>query len=141
MQIKRILVPLDLSPASLAGLDYAVDLAGPYAAEIVLLFVVEPLYYAPDFGLMVEEQRRFANEEFARLQPRLVQRGAKFRILIQQGTPYQVITEEAARLAIDLIVMATHGRTGLPHLLLGSVAERVVRTAQCPVLTVRPPLK
>ena len=138
MEIERILVPLDFSEASRAGLDAAAELAQRFGAEMLLLFVVEPLYYAGDLGLLLEEQHRFAHEEFRRLQPQLNRRGLRYRVSVQDGAPYQVITEEAARAKADLIVMATHGRTGLSHVLLGSVAERVVRTARCPVLTVRP---
>ena len=138
MTLARLLVPLDFSAGSLAGLDYAVDLGKQFGAELVLLFVVEPLYYAGDLGLLLEEQQRFGREEMARLEARLKKQGVAFRTLVQTGTPYQVIVDVARRLRVDLVVMASHGRTGLSHMLLGSVAEKVVRTAACPVLTIRP---
>ncbi len=137
--IKRILVPVDFSPASLAGLQYAIELGKPFDAVVTILFVVEPLYSAGDMGLLLEEGQRRGREELDRLEQRLKKRGVECRAMVQIGTPYQVIADAAVRQKADLIVMATHGRTGLSHLVMGSVAERVVRTARCPVLTVRPP--
>lgn len=146
MKIKRILVPVDFSDASLQALDYAVDLAKPMAAELIVLFVVEPAYFAApadlygpsaSLGVLLEEQQRFGAEQLARLRRRLEQRRVKCRTLIQTGVAYRDIVEKARKTAADLIVMSTHGRTGLSHALLGSVAEKVVRMAECPVLTVR----
>jgi nucleotide-binding universal stress UspA family protein len=145
MTIKRILVPVDLSPNSLRALDHAVDLAKPFKAELAVLFVVEPIYYAvPDFtggaaamGGVLDEQRRSARAQLARLEQRYAKRRVKLRTHLQTGTPYQAIVDTAKQLRTDLIVMATHGRTGVTHLLMGSVAERVVRLATCPVLTLR----
>ena len=144
MAIKRILVPIDLSANSLAGLDYAVELAKTLRAELDVLYVVEPLYYAmsefaaPAVGELLEEQRRSSRAELTRIEQRYA-RKVPLRVLQQVGTAHQTVVDTAKRLKADLIVMATHGRTGVSHLLLGSVAERVVRAAGCPVLTVRPP--
>ena len=138
MTIRRILVPVDFSAASLQALDYAVELAQPLRAALTVLFVVEPLYSAGDFGVLLEEQQRLGHAELARLQARLKQRRVPCRTVMGRGTPYQVITDEAHRGRADLIVMATHGRTGLSHLVMGSVAAKVVRTARCPVLTLHP---
>lgn len=145
-KIKRILVPVDFSPPSLKALDYAADFAKPLGAELCALFVIEPIYYAvPDLagaaagavGGLLEEQRKSAKLQLERLQARYARRQVKLRTLLQTGTPYQAITDAAKTLKADMIVMSTHGRTGVSHLLLGSVAERVVRTAACPVLTIR----
>jgi len=136
--IKRILVPVDFSKASLAGLDYAVELAKQFKARLAVLFVVEPLYYAGDLGLFLEEQRRFGAEELSRLATRLKKRHLQCRTVVQTGVPHQVIADEADRWKADVIVLATHGRSGLSHLVMGSVAAKVVRTARCPVLTIRP---
>ena len=145
MTIKRILVPVDFSQSSLVALDYAIDFAKPFDAEVVVLFVVEPVVYATpadlygasaDLGMVLKEQERGGREQLASLQKRLQSRYASLRTLMQTGTPYLVIAETARRQKADLIIMATHGRTGLSHLFLGSVAEKVVRTAACPVLTV-----
>ena len=138
--IRQILVPVDFSAASLQALDYAVELATPFGAALTVLFVVEPLYTAGDFGVLLEEQQRVGNAELARLAARLEERGVTCRTLLGRGRPYQVIGDEARRCKADLIVMATHGRTGLSHLVMGSVAARVVRSAACPVLTLHPDL-
>ena len=86
---------------------------------------------------MIEEQRASATQQLARLQARYAKRQIKLRTLLQTGTPYQAIVDTAKAVKAGLIVMSTHGRTGMKHLLLGSTAERVVRTAACPVLTMR----
>lgn len=146
MKLRRLLVPTDLSPASLVGLDYAVELARPFKAEVVLLHVVEPIVYATptdlygtttDLGSVLQEQERSGRAQLAKLQQRYGRKVAKLRAVQQTGTPYVAITSAAKKLKADLIVMSTHGRTGLSHLFLGSVAEKIVRTSPCPVLTVR----
>lgn len=145
-KIKRILVPIDFSPPSLKALDYAADFAAPLSAELCVLFVIEPIYYAvPDLagaaagavGGLIEEQRKSGKEQLERLQTRYAKKNVKLRTLLQTGTPYQAIVDAAKSLKADMIAMSTHGRTGVSHLLMGSVAERVVRTAACPVLTIR----
>jgi len=138
MTIKRILVPVDLSEPSIQALDYAVDLAAFFKARLTVLFVAEPLYYAGDLGLVLEEQERLGREQLRCLEERVHQRGRRCETILLRGTPYQVISDEARRRAADLIVMGTHGRTGLSHLVMGSVADRVVRIAPCAVLTVPP---
>ncbi|MBX3026745.1 universal stress protein [bacterium] len=145
-KITRILVPIDFSPASLKALDYAADFAQPLKAELCALFVVEPIYYAvPDLagaaagasvGLL-EEQRKSGKQQLERLQTRYARKRVKLRTLLQTGTPYQAIVDTAKSVKANLIVMSTHGRTGMTHLLLGSVAERVVRSSPVPVLTIR----
>ena len=137
MRLKRILVPVDLSDPSLCALDYATELAKPFKAGLTVLLVVEPLYYSGGLDLILEEQQREAREGLARLERRLQKRTVQARTLLRTGIPYKVIDYEARKQKIDLIVMGTHGRTGVAHMLIGSVAEKVVRTAQCPVLTVR----
>jgi len=134
--IRRILVPIDFSPPSVHALEYALDFAKPFHAELLLVFVVEPLYYAGDLGLFLEEQHRIAHAELIQLERRVSRRRMKCRTLVLRGTPYREIVAAAKKHKADLIVMGTHGRTGLSHLVMGSVADRVVRTAICPVLTV-----
>jgi len=138
MTIKSILVPVDLSEASVQALDYAIDFAKPFKSEIVILFVIEPLYYAGDLGLLLEEQQRIARAELTQLERRVAKHRLACRTIVLRGTPYSEIVAGAKKYKADLILMGTHGRTGLSHLLLGSVADRVVRTAHCPVLTIRP---
>ena len=148
MAIKHILVPVDFSAPSLRALDYAIDFARPLGAELIVVFVVEPIYsitpgdlYAPSSELtyLMQEQRQQGKEQLAQLEARLQKRYKKLRTVLGDGLAYQAIVDAAKKLKVDLIVMATHGRTGLSHLFMGSVAEKVVRTALCPVLTIRVP--
>jgi nucleotide-binding universal stress UspA family protein len=87
--------------------------------------------------MLIEEQRRLGEQQLARIGADLEKKGQRFRALIKSGSPPQQITDTAKRQHVNLIIMATHGRTGLAHMFMGSVAEKVVRTASCPVLTVR----
>jgi nucleotide-binding universal stress UspA family protein len=148
MMIKRILVPIDFSPNSIRALDYAIELGKPFKTRLSVLYVVEPIYYAvPDFtgspamGELLIEQMGTARAQLARLAGQYAKRRIKLQALLETGTAYEAIVETAKQIKADLIAMATHGRTGVSHLLLGSVAERVVRTAPCPVLTLRPGLR
>ena len=107
--------------------------------------MVDPIYplagdmYAPGYslGLISKELRQTAREQLSRLAAGLQKRRLSVRTLLGVGAAYDVIVDVAKKLKVDLIVMSTHGRTGLSHFLIGSVAERVVRSATCPVLTVR----
>lgn len=147
MRIKKILVPVDFSKHSLKALDYAVDFAKAFKAELHVLFVIEPIAYATpaDFyagmstqlGSLITEQRRSAAAQLNGLQARTRKKGVRVKTVLCSGIVYQEILDTARKSKIDLIIHATHGRTGLSHLLMGSVAERVVRSATCPVLTLR----
>jgi universal stress protein A len=141
MNYKRIVVPIDFSELSLATLKYAIDFAKTHRAEILLLHVIEPIThtrYIPDVKQLVEQQRADAAEHLAELENRTKRRIPGCRAEIRFGVPYEMISKAAKHYRADLIIMATHGFTGLHHLLVGSVAERVVRFASCPVLTVKP---
>jgi nucleotide-binding universal stress UspA family protein len=145
MKIKRVLVPIDFSEESLQALDYAIDIGEGFEPEFVVLHALEQLQFA-EMGHMygagaqtlIDEQRRAARTELTALGERLKKRPVRCRTVLLQGTTYRAIVDAAKRLKADLIVMGTHGRTGMSRLLLGSVAELVVRHAECPVLTVRP---
>lgn len=144
---KRILVPMDFSPPSDAALEYARSLAVRYGASLQLLHVAEDpyraFYSAEVFVPAVEGLRdEILNDAAKRLGDRLRPSDiADYHATAESiiGTPAACIVEYAEGHDIDLIVMGTHGRGGMSHLLMGSVAERVVRTAPCPVLTVREP--
>jgi len=147
MRLKKILVPTDLSPESLQAIGYAIELGKPHRSEIVILYVLEPVTFlpagevmspGPDLSLLMSEQRRWAAAELEKLSARLTRNGIKHRTLLGSGTAHKEVVDAATRLKADLVVMTTHGRTGVSHLLLGSVAEKVVRGAPCPVLTFRP---
>jgi nucleotide-binding universal stress UspA family protein len=146
MKLKRILVPTDFSEFSQQALDDAAELAKPFKARLIVLHSLEPIYFATpadlygpsaNLSMLVEEQRRCAQEQLARLARALEKRRIPVETLLASGSPHTVILDTAKKRGADLIVMSTHGRGGLSHLMMGSVAEKVVRGASCPVLTVR----
>ena len=142
---KRILVPIDFSPPSDAALEYARSVAASYGASLHLLHVAEDPYRAfYSAEVFVPEIEGLREEILIDTEKRLKERLRPADLTDFQatadsviGTPAGSIVEYAGGHDIDLIVMGTHGRGGMSHLLMGSVAERVVRTAPCPVLTVR----
>jgi nucleotide-binding universal stress UspA family protein len=141
--ITRILVPVDFSPHSELALRYATMLAGRLDALLEILHVVEePLATTePLADLPALRDSLIADAERQLDQYRPITDGSHVRTMttIRVGQPAQTITAYARAAGIDLIVMGTHGRTGLTHLLVGSVAEHVMRHAPCPVLTLREP--
>jgi nucleotide-binding universal stress UspA family protein len=146
---QKIVAPTDFSQASALALDAAAGLAKQYAAEIHLLYVYDPsllspLYVVPGAAALsspTQEPREFEEgvlRELARIrQERLADVPEVHLAVRQHSSASEGICELAAEIGADLIVLSTHGRTGLSHLLIGSVAERVVRHAPCPVLTMR----
>jgi len=140
LHLQQILVPTDFSEPSEKALRYAGKLAEQFGSAVTLLHVLQPVVYPADFGypsvpLDVDEGVR------DRIQKRLAdiaqQLSFQGQPLIRVGQPYQEIGRAAAEINADLIIVATHGHTGLKHVLLGSTAERVARHAPCPVLIVR----
>ena len=140
-RIRKILVPTDFSSYSDQAVDYAAMLAKAFKAGISLIHVTEPFPYTVTDTLIVVEHGRtlntIAQSLLDNLRKRLTAKGLKVRARLARGIPYREIIKEAEKDKTDMIVMGTHGRTGVGHLLLGSVAEKVVRLAGCPVLTVR----
>lgn len=140
--VKRVLVPTDFSKTSIAALRYAIPLTRQFGATLDLLHVIEPtpfLSSMDDIPLALsdaEVTQRVATELSA-LARREIKPGVQVNRVVRRGKPYQEITEAAEERKVDLVIIATHGRTGLQHTLLGSTAERVVRLAPCPVLVVR----
>jgi nucleotide-binding universal stress UspA family protein len=146
--LKNILVATDFSEASDAALTYGRTLADNFKATLHVLHVVETVssavYGMEGYALsMPELQKEIEDAARARLADLLVDNDERplpiRQVLITSRSPALVIVEYAKREGIDLIVTGTHGRGAVAHLLLGSVAEHVVRTAPCPVLTVRHP--
>lgn len=151
MTFKRILVPVDFSAASKKALDMAIAIAARLDASIEVMHAVEyPVYAIPDMTVAVAGAapmafERYARESATRDMERFIGEVVALRSMpgvqltprIVEGEASRSILEYAKQGAFDLIVMGTHGRTGLDHLLLGSVAERVVRKAPCAVLTTR----
>jgi len=135
--IKRILLPTDFSQLSLGAVDYAIDLARPEQAEIVIVFVIEPIQYAFPPLLIKQRQKEFA-DKLDRVAAKLIKRYPNVRTELHFGVAYQVIVGVARKIKADMIVMGKHGHSALRDLLVGSVTERVVRSATCPVLVVPP---
>jgi nucleotide-binding universal stress UspA family protein len=143
--INSILVPIDFSSHSKNALKYAVPLARQFGASLFLVYVVEPTVYPPDLGFgqvvmtgVEDELRGKGEEELRALIEKEIGGAVEASYEVLTGKPHQEILAAAGKRKVDLIVMATHGHTGVEHMLFGSTAERVVRNAPCPVLTIRP---
>lgn len=146
--IKKILVPIDFSDYSKKALQYTVTFAKQFNAEVNLVYVIEPVVYPADLsmGQMVIPQVEVdlsirSKEELEQLAKIEIGEHLKYNIIIKSGKPFMEIIETATEVDADLIIIATHGHTGVEHLLFGSTAEKVVRKAPCPVLTIREPMK
>ncbi|MFQ5655146.1 MAG: universal stress protein [Planctomycetota bacterium] len=147
MKIDRILFPTDLSDSSLAALESACTLAERFGAELHLLYVLEDLPTVPVMSFehlpavtseqFYEESEKRAADSLREVLHRRVPAEVQGGFVVRRGNPFLEILLAAEEQQIDLIVMSTHGRTGIKHALLGSVTEKVVRKAPCPVLTVR----
>jgi universal stress protein A len=142
----RILCPTDFTSLAETGVDRAAALAAREGAELVLVHVLAPLttYVVPEMAGSVligfeGQWREEAREQLRRLRDRVRVSGVPTHTVLVQGYAPDQIARAAQRLRCDLIVLATHGRTGLSRLLLGSVAEALIRRAPCPVLAFRPP--
>ncbi len=146
IDIKKILFATDFSHCAKSAQEYAVGFAGQFHAELHVLHVL------PDLGLLgidpgmalslpanyVVDLKNDAQKSIDKLFPEAAQQGQTVVRSVRMGNPYLEIVKYAEENQIDLIVIGTHGRGALLHLLLGSVAEKVVRKAGCPALTVRP---
>jgi nucleotide-binding universal stress UspA family protein len=142
LKIKQILVPIDFSECSKKGLRYAIALAREHKAAITLAYVVPSIsmlgeYGGIDYASLNKEMRESADRELATVAVDEIRGVVPSDTVVRAGSPAGEIVSIAKTLPADLIVISTHGRTGLKHALLGSVAERVVQTAMCPVLVVR----
>jgi universal stress protein A len=143
MLVQHVLVPLDFSATAERALTYAIALAQQLHARLTLLHVLHltPLAMgemtAEGVATYLEVQETEAHQLLQVSLKRVQHAGLQGDILLVRGTPTQTIVETAGEQGVDLIIMGTHGRTGLTHVLLGSVAEHVVRHASCPVLVLR----
>ena len=138
MQCRHILVPLDFSTDSERALDYALELASIFQARLTLLHVMHiPVMVEVDLHAYLPKIETAARQQIEACQQRVQAAGLTSDMVLVRGVPFQDIVETARDRQVDLIVMGTHGRTGLPHAFLGSVAEKVVRLAPCPVLVTR----
>lgn len=145
-RIRRIVHPTDFSKASAAAFDKAVELAKSNGAQLTLVHVLAgppPMiagdgYITPKvYDDLDRSQRAYAAKEMGRLVAKAKRAGAKTTSVVRDGIASEQIVRAARSPKADMIVIGTHGRTGLAKLFLGSVAGRVVSTATCPVMTVR----
>ena len=143
MTAKHILVPTDFSEYADYALDYAIELAQKLQARLTLLHIIDttPLGVVEGTAMLPplywQELETGLEQSMEESLKRLDDVGLQGETVIVQGVPFQPIIDTAKDKAADLIVMSTHGRTGLTHVLMGSVAEKVVRLAPCPVLVTR----
>jgi nucleotide-binding universal stress UspA family protein len=140
IQLKRILLPTDFSDYAAEAVKYACALAERFNAQLHVLHVIEfESRVGPNFFPDYEEQlKQDAEQALAHVPEREWTEGKDVVRTLTWGKPFLEIIRYAKEHQIDMIVLATHGRSGLSHILMGSVAERVVRQSPCPVLTVRP---
>ncbi|MGH7383824.1 MAG: universal stress protein [Candidatus Rokuibacteriota bacterium] len=144
-RIRRILHPTDFSPASAAAYKRAVDLAKGNRAELLVVHVLTatvPIvadgYVSPQvYEDMISATRTYARKHLDALVGKAKRAGARVKGLLLEGVPHERIARAARTRKVNLIVIGTHGRTGLAKLFLGSVASRVLTISPCPVLTVR----
>ena len=142
--IKKILLPTDFSEGAEAVLSYVLSLAKKYDAHIDILHVIHEFgdmtdFYVPhiSYDVMEKEMEEAARKNMENFCRENVEGKAGFKIHTRKGPPFLEIINAARELDSDLIVMGTHGRTGIDHILFGSTAEKVVRKSPIPVMTVR----
>ncbi|MGB0131331.1 universal stress protein [Chlorobium sp.] len=140
-KIRTILCPVDFSDASRKAVRYAHEFAVSMGAAMFLLNVVEPRPMAVDLSLnyipLEEDLEKAAEADLDALKNELLREGLKVESSVEIGNPSDVILEKAAELDVNLVIMGSHGKKGLSRLIMGSVAETVVRKADCPVLIVK----
>ena len=147
MQIKTVVFPTDFSNGARAAMDSALSLAKDYGAKLILLYVIQDInvaeWYIPSSISamdLVDELQKSAAKEMGKWAGEAAKAGVKdVEHLVVRGVPFVEIIRIAREKNADMIVIGTHGRTGIDHMLFGSTAEKVVRKAHCPVLTVRLP--
>jgi universal stress protein A len=147
ISLHRILMATDFSDYSNEALNYAVYLARGFGADLYLLHVFEPPFFShsgvtpgvrPEVHEWIKEMKEDAARKLNELAVEIRHQVSKVHVILKEGMPFHEILLTAGEIPSDLIVIGTHGRTGLSHVLMGSVAERVVRKSACPVFTVRP---
>jgi len=144
--IQHILVPTDFSTCSNRALDLGLEFARLLNARLTLLHVVPlPVFAGAGAGMgegiviYTEQMEEEARQMLAGYTQRVNDAGVACETIVDHASPFQCILDHAEASQVDLIVMGTHGHTGLQHMLLGSVAEKVVRLAKCPVMVTRQP--
>jgi nucleotide-binding universal stress UspA family protein len=144
IEIRAILVPIDFSTNASAVIEWAAHLAQEHDSKLILFHAyhlpvefqqLEGASLPPDFWASIKTE---AQQSLDAYRQELRSTGLEVESLVREGYAATAIVDEAAELEVDLIVMGTHGLSGIKHMLLGSIAERVVQKAPCPVLTVKP---
>ena len=143
VRLNRIVVGTDFSETSGDALVYAVAFARRFGADLLLLNAIYPQYYATnadylpfDYGSLLGETRRAAEKDMDEIVKSVSFGDVSFQARIEEGHPGETLVKVAEEEGADLIVVSTHGRTGLPHVLVGSTTQHVVRHANCPVLVI-----
>jgi nucleotide-binding universal stress UspA family protein len=141
--LDRILVPVDFSDNSKKALQYAIPFAEQFKASITVLYVVEPAVFPSDFGFgqmsFPDVEREMVDKAETELRKIVDELRTSVAIVpvVLSGIPFVEVTGYADENDIGLIILATHGRTGVEHILFGSTAEKIIRKSPCPVLVVR----
>lgn len=142
--ITKILCPIDFSKHSQVALEHAESIAAKFGAELIVAHIVEPVLYPVAYGLppvapvnYEENAKKSAAKALAPIVEGISRRGVPARALVDSGAASMRICDIAEEQGVSMVVVATHGYTGIRHVLLGSTAERVVRKCPCPVLTVK----
>lgn len=147
LHLTRILAPTDFSEHSNHALRCAGDLARQFQAKLILIHVVSneglesiSKAHVPPYPVdkVYEDLTQEVREQYTKHVPPEVRKTLETEILVLPGVPYLEIIRAARQKGVEMIVMATHGRTGLSYALMGSVTEKVLRKAPCPVLSIRP---
>jgi nucleotide-binding universal stress UspA family protein len=143
---KEIITPTDFSEYSLRALDYAIEIADKFSAHLTIIHIIEPMLQAADltwttidYEDLNKAHKESAQKQMDKIVNERIPKGIEVDASILFGKPFLEIVKTARDQNADLIVMATHGRGAISHLLMGSTAEKVVRKAPCPVLTVKHP--
>ncbi|MFQ5539101.1 MAG: universal stress protein [Candidatus Binatia bacterium] len=146
-KIKTILAPTDFSELSQGGVRYALEMAEFQGAEVIIFHVADYTDIIPFSELRsphLKSVQEYLNDRSTEVDkflretfPELISK-VKIHVEVDIGTPHKKILERASKKGVDMIVMSTHGRDGVAHMLIGSVTEHVVRRSPCPVLSVRP---
>jgi universal stress protein A len=144
ISIQGVLVPVDFSKESLLAAKFGASMAEEYKTRLYVLHVMEPIHpslrgYIADFEAFQQKMIAQAREDLENVIPKSVKDRIPVECILEMGNPTYVIVEKAKELGVDVVVIATHGRTGLAHVMLGSVAEKVIRHAPCPVFVIRNP--
>lgn len=147
INIRKILLPTDFSSFAEHALDYAVSFAKEYDAKLYILHVIEDLAHVSYFEVFqvpmpanfIQDVEASAKAQIDKLLACDTLADVDKECVIRRGVPFVEILRASAELQVDMIIIATHGRSGLQQMFFGSTAEKVVRKAPCPVLSIRHP--